>query len=294
MRDGEVLAGLGREAAPANAGATRQLFLAGRHAEIGGGAAHVVDVALEIGVLRHELGLGDQALVAAALDDAPLVEVERAERALAQTAAVAGEAELDLGDGGNAARGLVAGVIGPRVGQLVDSVQLLGGERRWRRVMDDVDPMRVLLHQRVAEEGVELTVLHAKAARVLGLVGLHLLEGGQDDGLVALLVAACAVDGALDEAEILHREAGVERLGDLDDGVLAHAVADDVGAGVQQDRALEAVGPIVVVGEAAQARLDAAEDDGRVLVGATDEVAIDHAGMVGAQAHLAAGGVEVL
>ena len=46
--------------------------------------------------------------------------------------------------------------------------------------------------------------------------------------------------------------------------------------------------------KAAKRRLDAAEHDGHVLVRATDEVAIDHVRVVGAQAHLAAGGVEVL
>ena len=58
--DGEVLAGLGREAAPVDAGAGLLLLLAGGHHEVGRGAAHVVDVALELGVVRHGLGLAQE------------------------------------------------------------------------------------------------------------------------------------------------------------------------------------------------------------------------------------------
>ena len=46
--------------------------------------------------------------------------------------------------------------------------------------------------------------------------------------------------------------------------------------------------------ESSKRCLDAAQHDGHVLVRATDEVAIDHVRVVGAQTHLAAGGVEVL
>ena len=88
--------------------------------------------------------------------------------------------------------------------------------------------MRILLNQRMPKEGIEVLVLLAKAARVLGLVGLHLLEAGQNHRLVALLVAARPVHRAGYEAQVLRREAGVQRLGDLDDGMLSHAVANEV------------------------------------------------------------------
>lgn len=71
--------------------------------------------------------------------------------------------------------------------------------------------------------------------------------------------------------------------------MLAHAVDEDVGARVEQYRALELVLPVVVVGQATQARLDAADDDGGVLERLTDEVAVDRDGTVGAVTLLAAG-----
>ena len=75
--------------------------------------------------------------------------------------------------------------------------------------------------------------------------------------------------------------------------MLAHAVDEDVGARVEQYRALELVLPVVVVGQAAQARLDAADDDGGVLERLADEIAVDRDGTVGAVPLLATGGISV-
>lgn len=75
--------------------------------------------------------------------------------------------------------------------------------------------------------------------------------------------------------------------------MLAHAVDEDVGARIEQYRTLELVLPVVVVGQTAQARLDAADDDGSVLERLTDEIAVDRDGTVGAVTFLAAGGIGV-
>lgn len=75
--------------------------------------------------------------------------------------------------------------------------------------------------------------------------------------------------------------------------MLAHAVDEDVGARVEQHRALELILPVVVVGQAAQACLDAADDDGGVLKRLADEVAVDRDGSVGTAPLLATGGIGV-
>ena len=53
------------------------------------GAAHIVDVALELGVVGERLRLAHDAVVASHLQNAPLMEGERAEAALTKAAAVA-------------------------------------------------------------------------------------------------------------------------------------------------------------------------------------------------------------
>ena len=84
-------AGLRAQTAAVCAGASRALLGAGRPAEVGRGTAHIVDIPLEVGVLGHDAGLLEQRLVGAARDDAPLMEGERAEGALAEAAAAGSE-----------------------------------------------------------------------------------------------------------------------------------------------------------------------------------------------------------
>ena len=102
------------------------------------------------------------------------------------------------------------------------------------------------------EVRVEVSALDAKAARVLGLVGAHCLPGGENHGVNALLGGSRTVDRAGNPTDVVDIHAAVEGVGDLDDGALAHAVGDDVGAGVQKYRTLERIRPVVVVGKAAQ------------------------------------------
>lgn len=75
--------------------------------------------------------------------------------------------------------------------------------------------------------------------------------------------------------------------------MLAHAVDEDVGARVEQHRALEFVLPVVVVGQATQACLDATDNDGGVLERLADEVAVDRDGSVGTAPLLATGGIGI-
>ena len=70
---------------------------------------------------------------------------------------------------------------------------------------------------------------------------------------------------AADGVEIARRLAGGEPVRHLDDGALGIAVEQEVRLGVGQDRAAHLVGPVVVMRDAAQRRLDAAEHDRHVL-----------------------------
>ena len=63
---------------------------------------------------------------------------------------------------------------------------------------------------------------------------------------------------------VVGRLARPQAVRDLDDGALGVAVDQQVGARVDQDRAADLVRPVVVVGDAAQAGLDAADHDGDV------------------------------
>lgn len=160
-------------------------------------------------------------------------------------------------------------------------VHLVCGERRRRRVLHHIDAVGVGLYQAMTGDGVHVLLLHVKAACVVELVGGKVVPAGQQVVVVDLVERVGAVDGAVDIRNLVDGQPGIERVGDLDDRVLAHAVDEDVGARVEQYRALELVLPVVVVGQAAQACLDAADDDGGILKRLTDEVAVDRDGTIG-------------
>ena len=297
LLDHHVLAERGPHAAAVAAHAAGGLLVARGPAEVCRGAADVGDVALEVRVCREGTCLLHDALVAPYLQDAPLVEGDGAEAALAKAAAVGrnGEAHLVKVEGRYATRGVVVRVPRAGVGQLVDGVQLGRGEWRLRRVLHHEEVVgRVGLHQAVGRHGVHVAVLHGKAAGVVEAIRTQVVKGGEKVVVVDLVQRVGLVDRPADPGDLVDGKTGVQGLRHLHDGLFAHAVEDEVGAGVKQDGALEGVRPVVVVGKAAQARLDAAQHDGGVLVRAADEVGVDHAGVVGARPHDAPGGVEVL
>ena len=291
-----VAAHRGPKAATVLAYAVLELLVASGAEEVRRGAAHVVDVALELGVARQLARLADDAVVAAGLQHAPLVKRERAERALAKAPAVGRYGELYLGKRGHAARRIVVRMPVARVGQLVDLVHLCFREDGRRRVLHHVHPVGIGLHQALCRDGVHVAVLHVEAAGICQAVGFELVPRGKQlviKDLVERSLARGAVDRAVHVGDLVHGQAGVQGVGDLHHCMLAHAVDQKVRAGVEKDGALEFIRPVIVVGQAAQARLDASDDEGRVLVDAANQVAVDRDRVVGTRASDAAGGVGV-
>ena len=285
----QLAARLRRQAMLVAAGAAVQLRIARRLAIVRRGAAHVVDVALELRVGDHLLRLFHDGLMASHLHDAPLMERQRAKRALAEAAAIAGQAELHLADGRDAAGFLVHGVIRARIRQAVHRVHLRGGQRFARRVLYHELMIGIGLNQAFSREGVAVAVLHVEAASILEVILLHAVERGQQLVIVHVLKRFRAIHRAVDERDVGHIEPSRQRIGDLHDGMLAHTVADQVGAGVKQDRTLQLVRPVIIMSQTAKRCLDAAQHDGNVLVRTANQVSVDHRRAIGTKPHLAAG-----
>ena len=292
-----VAAQLGPHAALVRAHAVLCLLVTGRAPKVCGRPAHVGDVALEVGVMRQGAGLFHDRVVASHLHNAPLVVRDGAKTALAKAAAVSrdGEAHLVKVKGRHAARLVVVGVPGAGIGQLVDGVQLGRGQGCRGRVLHNVEVVGLIgLDQAMCRDRVHVLVLHGKALRVVLTVFSQLLERGEKLVVIHLAQVLGLIDRARDPAHLVDRQTRVQRLCHLDDGLLAHAVEEKVGARVHQNRALKAVRPVVVVGQAPKARLDAAQDNGGVLKCPANEVRVDNDGAVGARTHVAAWRVEVL
>ena len=156
--DLQMRAGIGGKTAPVGTCADSQLLLAGRAAEVGGWAADVVDIPLEVRRLCQPPRLLDDGGPGTAGDGAALVQGQSAEVTGAKAAPVVDDGKFDFGDGGHAARRLIRGVGGVAVGQFIDVVELLCCERAHGGILPD-KARAVLLVERPAAHGVLLAVL---------------------------------------------------------------------------------------------------------------------------------------
>ena len=290
----ELLAGLREQACLVRACAATQLRFARRRREIRRRATHVVDVSLEFRVARKLFRFLDERRLASRRHDAPLMECERAEAAFAEASAIARQAEFHFLNCRYTARSFVIGVVVARIRQGIHRIEFLGGKRLLRRVLHHEHIVRVFLHQTLSAIGVGVFPLHIEAARIFEFVGLERLERGQLDGVFHAFERSGLVSRAVDERDIFHGNARRERIGDFDNSALAHAINKQVGAGIEQNRALKRIGPIVVMRQATQARFNTAQNNGRVLVRSSNEIAVHRRGVVRAPIGCAARRIGIL
>ncbi len=81
---------------------------------------------------------------------------------------------------------------------------------------------------------------------------------------------------------------------DLHDGTLGIAVEQNIGLGIEQDRAADLVRPIIVMRDAAQRGFNAAEHDGAIAIGFAAALRIDDRGAVRPFAAFALGAIAVV
>ena len=277
------------------AAAVRVLLFAGREAEIRRRTADIMDIALEAGHLGDFFRFLDDALVAAHLNVASLMERKCAEIARTEAASVVNDRELNLLNGRNTAECLVGRVVGAHIGQRINVIHLLGGQRLRGRVLYK-DAPAVALKQRPAAHGILLVILELDRTGVVRFARADILVGRALDripreplGVVRHVGCAAHAD-----ARICAFSAVPEIVRKLNHRMFAHAVHHTVRAGRLQNGGHDAVSPVVVVRKAPQARLDAAEIDRRIGEGTACEHGIDGDGAVGTFAALAAGGIGIV
>ena len=227
----EVAAGRGEETLAVLARAALELAVAGGAAEVGRGAAHVVDIALEVGQLRELFRLGDHRFMAARRDDAPLMEGQRAERARAVAAAHMGDGKLDFLERGDAAQAVVHRVPRAHIGQGVGVVQLLLSQRHGWRVGDQI-ARAVFLADAAPAHGILLVVLNLERARIGLFVGGDLF--GRFDRDVGRLDLA-GHHARSGNAHGVEGHAVFQRAHRFQYDALAHAVHQHVRARIDED-----------------------------------------------------------
>ena len=125
----EIPARRREKALPVPAYALLHLLRTGGVPEIGGGAAHIVDIPLEVFFLCDLPGFLYKRIMASHLDDPSLVKGQRTETASAETAPVADQAETDFRESRHAAFFIVVRMPCPCIGQIIDIVHFLRAER---------------------------------------------------------------------------------------------------------------------------------------------------------------------
>ena len=291
--DLKVGTGFGVKAAAVPAGTVGQLLFAGRRAELRSRAADIVDVALEIRLLQHLPGLLQNGFVAADLDNAALVEGQRTEIAVPVAAAVGGETETDLPQGGHAAGRIIHGMPGAHVGEGIDIVHFPYREGFGRGILHDKCLPAVGLIETLCLKRIGIGVLQGKAL-CIGALSLfvrpaHKFVIRQTDGVEDILLIPCLVHSAVNIGDVAHIHTAGQSIRDLHDAALAHSVGDQIGARFQKDGAAHTVRPVVIVGHAPQACLQSAQDDRCLFKCSADQIAVDNHGIVGSFSHYSAG-----
>ena len=263
---------------------------------VGRGGADVGEVAPEIGHRRDAAHLVENRPLRPRVDELALMRRNGAEGAAAEAAAVDVDRMLDHLPRRDVALAAVARMRRPFVGKVERPVEFFGRERRVGGVDHHVtvargfDQYAVRLHE---------VALRLDAAEIFGegvRVGRALLVGVQQQPVFEPVdVGAVGEERHLPEfAQQLGVVAVAHRRGYLLHDALAHAVDQQVGTAVDEDRGFERILPVVVVGEPPQRRFDAAHHHRRAGIEPFEDAGVGLDSVVGAEARRTARGVGVV
>ncbi len=217
------------------------LFLAGRPPEIGRGTAHIVNISLKIFLPDHPLCFPQNGLMASDLYRPSLMKCQSAEITATETSSVAGKGKLNLRDRRHTASLFIGRMVSAHIGQVIDCIHLLRRQRRRRRILYDKDTVRILLDQRLANAWIGVAVLYLKTLRISVRRCFHFFIGGQPNGIINSRAVFRLIDRPRNKGDVLHRNAAGQRIRDLHDRFLPHAVRDQIRLTVQKDGTLETV-----------------------------------------------------
>ena len=284
------------------------LFVASVHGiHIGRRSSEVAQVAFEVGLLDYFLHFAKDALLATRCDKLALMHGDGAEGASAEAPAMNGDGVLNHVEG-RYALAFVFGVGQTGVGQLVNSIELFGGERRIGRVYDDESrslsrPLHKIGGAYGLDDalGVHLVGFNLYVPDVLGLGTLGtqaLFVRMEDEGFAVIpFTRFCAALRSLCYVGYLRNVAQVfavaQSFGNLGNGFLSHAGDDEVGSRLDEDGRSQTVLPIVVVGESAHRSFNASEHDGHVGEELFEDFRIDDGGVFWSAVVSAVGAVGV-
>ena len=185
----------------------------------------------------------------------------------------------------------IAGVRSALIGQVKRLVELLGGEGLVWRCDDDIAIAHRLDERGVALHHIAKRLYLSEVLSKLCLILDALLE--RVEHLSTAIIESLDIGLIGDEAHLtqasqqLHIEAVTHSLSHLANRLVAHTVDKQVGTRSCQHRALQRIGPIVVVRKAAQRRLNATHNHRGMRKEVFENLGIGIDRSVGAEASLA-------
>ena len=238
---------------------------------VGTWAAQVAQITFEVGQFHDGFYFAQNAFLASAHDEFPLMGGDGTECTTAETAAMDVDGVLDHVVGRDALA-FVFGMGQACVGQVERMVQLLGGEGRigWiddnrlppYRLQDARSGIFVALFLDVAEVGGLLLLV--SQTFFMGVKGDVTFRRGELTGEIGCL------------RHIVQWQPLLHATYQFDYRFFAHSIDEQVGPAVAQNAGTNAVLPVVVVGEAAHTGLDTAQKDGNVGVEPFQDLGIDN------------------
>ena len=203
------------------------LLGAAGHAKVCRGAAHIVNVALKLRVLRDTAAFFQNAGLAAAGHTAALMQLNGAEIASAKAAAILNNGKLYFLNGRNTPQRFIAGVIAAGKGQFVHFVQFLTAQGHRRKILHQI-LFALLLHHDLAAHTVLIVHLNAAGLGIGHFILAHFAVAGAFHISIGQVIKIREIAGSLHIGNAAGRLTVCQPPGDLTGLMLAHAKADDV------------------------------------------------------------------
>ena len=119
-------------------------------------------------------------------------------------------------------------MVGSHIGESINVIHFLGGQRRLRRILDYIKVFSIALCHRLSIAEIGILVLDGKASGIQGRLSLHFFIGGQFDTLINAGNVLCLIDSARDKGDIMDGNAACQCICNLHNGLLSHSIGNQV------------------------------------------------------------------
>ena len=123
-------------------------------------------------------------------------------------------------------------MIRSHIRQRIDIIHFYLGQWKCRWILYHIEVVRIRLYQSFSVESIRIKILGIKASGISQPVCFQLFKRGKDLCIVDAVEILCFDDSSVDIGNLFHRNAGIQCLCNLDDGVFSHSVRKNIRTGI--------------------------------------------------------------